>query len=71
MGPDGKLVVQWLAISVVFFELVDDQKGEVMLLWVFDGDNTVFIFAIADLKRKQLQMVRVESELHLSHPYPT
>lgn len=41
-----------------------------MLFWVFDGDNTILILAVSNLERKQLQMIRIESELHLSHPYP-
>lgn len=55
---------------MVLLELMDHQEGEVMLLWVFDGNNAIFILAVADLKRKQFQVIWVESELHLSHPYP-
>jgi hypothetical protein len=36
---------------------VDDEKGEVMFLGIFDADDTVLLFAVPELERVEFEMI--------------
>lgn len=42
---------------MIFFIFVDDEKGKVVLLWVFDEDCAILAIAVAKLQRRELEVV--------------
>jgi len=64
----GEFIIEWLAIEIVFFIFVYEDKRKIMLLWIFNVDDIILLSAIFKLKRIEFKMIGKKNEIYLSEP---